>query len=95
MADQTTLEQNVKELVSTFAQCYILHCFFDFTEIFRTPIPSSAYAAFQPTDSTSQALHPPKDGKALLARVAFLLRVIEPLAPIVDVEYHFRKILCE
>lgn len=67
LVDQTTREENVKEL------------------IYRIPIPASAYSAFQSVDAT-QAVHPPKDGKALLARVAFLLRVIEPLAPIVDVD---------
>lgn len=45
----------------------------------------SAHASFHPTRDAP--LPPTKDGKALLARVAFLLRVIEPLAPQVDIEY--------
>lgn len=55
--------------------------------IYRIPIPSYAYASFNTNRDLATQSHPQtKDGKALLARVAFLLRVVEPLAPLVDVD---------
>lgn len=86
LSDPTTLPQNLKELVSTYSTFNHTTPLI-FLKIYRIPIPVSAHASFFPNRDPQAPPPPTKDGKALLARVAFLLKVIEPLAPLVDQEY--------